>query len=564
MPSTLTLVPDERQPPDPEKPAGPEMRDAAPFIAWVEQRITTTDRELRREARERGIDPPKETGALEILLRDIGWTAAGPRKRLYGWRRGQPGRGATLDEDSGLFMASAEMIDTALEQAGVAVWEIYPEAGEADPDAQELFCPVCSDEVPVFDGRCAWCETRITRPHTTAPLLPPRKPPGTRTPPTPRRRKSSSLRGLTPSERPDPELLVGEPLQPPGVADRRKGLPEAFIREAMRVHLQAGLCFKDTARILLERYPGRWARAASLADGLVASFRRRGVMLDVDRRSIRKRPELLERERELIEAYLETRERGYAYEGTLPAELVWEAAYRYYLDGWGLNRIAGHLWPMFPWIENTSAKSLGLTLHRVFKTNGWPTRPQREATAAANWRHGMSAHRGNRRYRRYRYRAAQGEQPRCAATATSTGRPCRNYAMRGDRHCYAHCERTREEREAALARGHQTIRSELVDSAPFVAWLQARVKQYGTQLATSRIVALNTDQLSLILRTGGANGTPGKITRRMIERSLNAALENDPNLLVPRFRDLYDATPARVVTIQAPAATPAAQVPLAA
>jgi hypothetical protein len=565
VPSTLTLVPDERQPPDPEKQAGPEMRDAAPFIAWVEQRITTTDTELRRQARERGIEPPKDTGALEILLRDIAWTADGPRKRLYCWRRRQPGRGATLDERTGLFMASAEMIEAALEHAGVAVWEIYPEAGEADPDAQELFCPTCSDEVPVFDGRCGWCETAISRPRTQATGRPPRKPAGTpRKHTRRRRRKSVALKGLTPSKRPDLDSLTGEPVEPPGVDARRKGLPETFVREAMRLYLYCDLVLLDAARILHERHPGRWASPSTLSEGLRGCLDRRGVLLDIDGRTLKHNPQLLERQRERIEAYLETRDPGYAYQGKLPAELVWEAAYRYYLDGWGFNRTARRLFEVFPRIENTSAKSLGLTLHRVFKTNGWPARSQREATRATNWRHGMTAHRGDLRYERHRYRKSKGTQPLCDATCKTTGRPCGNYAMRGERKCFAHSERTRTEREAALARGHEVMRAELVDSTPFVAWLQGRVRQYGTQRAASEIVGIKADLLSQILRTGGTKNTPGKLTRGLIERSLAAALKNDPNLLVPRFSDLYDTTPATVVALAPPAPAPEVQAALAA
>jgi hypothetical protein len=44
------------------------------------------------------------------------------------------------------------------------------------------------------------------------------------------------------------------------------------------------------------------------------------------------------------------------------------------------------------------------------------------------------------------------------------------------------------------------------------------------------------------LRKTGGTSTPGKLTRRLIEHSLATALENDPELIVPRFTDLYDTT----------------------
>lgn len=565
MPSTLTLVADERQSAIPEHPSGPEMRDAGPFLEWVEARLAATDAQLRREARERGFEPRKDTGALEILLRDIDWTADGPRKRIYYWRRRQPERGATIDPRTGAFMASAERIDAALEHAGVPVWEIYPDAGKPPEDAQELFCPNCSDEVLVIDGRCAWCETEIVRPATSATGRPPRNRACVpRTSTTRRQRKSTSLRGLEPSARPDVHELTGDPVDPPTVEQMRKGLPEKFVREAMRMYLDCDLVLLDAARILHQRHPDRWASPTTLSESLRGSFERRGVMLKIDGRRLMHDPQAQAQQRARIERYLKTRDPGYAYQGKLPAELVWEAAYRYYLDGWGLNRVARRLLAAFPWVEQSTAKALGLTLHRVFTANGWPIRPQREATQAANWRHGMTAHRGERRYERHRYRESNGLQPRCGATCKATGRPCGNFAMRGDTRCFAHSERTREQREAALARGHEVMRGELVDSTPFVTWLSGRVRQYGSQRATASVVALAPDLLSQILRTGGTKNTPGKLTRGLIERALQAALANDENLIVPRFSDLYDTTPANLLTLAPPPPITESSVALAA
>jgi hypothetical protein len=153
----------------------------------------------------------------------------------------------------------------------------------------------------------------------------------------------------------------------------------------------------------------------------------------------------------------------------------------------------------------------------------------------------MSIHRDKAVYNRHRKRRQSGGiRPRCDAITETTGRRCGNFAMHGDTKCWAHSEKTCEARGAALAAGHQAVQHELVDSAPFVAWLHGRVASYGSQRATVPIVGLDSSVLSKILKTGGTS-TPGKVTRRLIEHSLATALQNDPELIVPRFTDLYAA-----------------------
>lgn len=520
-------------------------RDAAPFIAWVEKRIAFHNQSEERQARERGLTIRRDMGGLELLLTDIGWLDQGPRKRLWRWRNGKPGVGAYIDEDTGALMVPTEQVEEALEHADVAVWEVYPEGDdELDGTPLEAFCPVCSDEVTTLNGTCPWCETRLDhRPMAIArggPPKPRRGRPRGRT--QPRRHKRTSLAALSPAPRPDPiALLQDEPHEPAGMNERRRGMTEPFVREAMRVYLDVGQSVLDAARVLFDRYPGRWSRPESMRCGLVYCFGCRGVLMNGDRRTIRHRPELLARERARIEQYLETIDPGYAYRGPIPPEAMWEAASRYYIDGYGFLRIARLLQSRWPSLAHSSDRSFAGTLHSAFRTNGWPTRPQREATAAANYRHGMSIHRDKAVYNRHRKRRQNGGiQPRCNAITETTGRRCGNFAMHGDTRCWAHSEKTCEARAAALAAGHQAVRRELVDSAPFVAWLRGRVDSYGSQLATVPIVGLDSSIISKILKTGGTS-TPGKLTRRLIEHSLATALDNDPELVVPRFKDLYDA-----------------------
>ncbi len=312
------------------------------------------------------------------------------------------------------------------------------------------------------------------------------------------------------------------------------------MREAMRVYLQESLSVLDAARVLFERYPGHWSRPESMRCGLMYCFKARGVLVDGDRRTIRHRPDLLARERALIEAYLDTPDPGYAYRGLIPPEAVWEAAWRYYIDGYGFLRITRLLMARWPWLTESSDRSFCSRLHYVFRVNGWPTRAQREATAAANYRHGMSIHRDKAAYNRHRKRKQNGGiRPHCDGVGKVTGRPCGSFAMHGDTKCWAHSRRTQAARQAALQAGRRAAQQELVDSAPFVAWLRGRVSTYGSQRATLPTVGLDSATLSKILKTGGTS-TPGKVTRRLIEKTLEAALRNDPSLVVPRFSDLYD------------------------
>jgi hypothetical protein len=521
---------------------GESTRDAAPFIAWVEQKIAFYNESEVRQARERGLAGRQQIGGLEHLLADIGWLEEGARKRMWRWRNGKPGTGAYVDRDTGALMVPADQLEAALEHAEVAVWELYDDE-EADATLADAFCPVCSDEVTTADGVCPWCGTAVgRRPRTTARGGPPkhrRGRPRGRT--EPRRHKRTTLVGLRPAPKPDPiELLKGEPPEPAGMSERRRGMTEPFVREAMRVYLEVNLSVLDAARVLFERYPGRWANPESMRCGLVYCFTKRGVLIKGDRRIVRHRSDLVAEERLLIEQYLKSRDPGYAYRGPLPPEVLWEAASRYYIDGYGFLRIARLLKARWRWVTQSSDRSFAGSLYNAFRVNAWPTRPQREATAAANYRHGMSVHRDKAAYNRHRKRKRKGTRPRCQAITETTGKQCGNFAMAGDTRCWAHSRQTTDSRRAALSAGRQSAQRELVDSGPFVSWLRGRVECYGSQHATVKIIGLGGGTLGRILKTGGTT-RPGKVTRRLIERTLQSALQNDPDLVVPRFTDLYEA-----------------------
>jgi hypothetical protein len=418
--------------------------DAAPFLAWAEQRIRDHDTRQAREQRRRGLEPLKSTGGVEALLNDIGWSSENARRRLQHWRANTPYNGAHHDQ-YGRLLAPADLIEAALEHAGSAMWELYEDTDTAE--LEEHFCPTCSEEVAVLEERCAWCSTKIPdRPRTAAR--------GRQSKPRPRppRRQPTPLRALKPAPAPKP----AEPAEPTG------------------------------------------APAGNLHSSP---------------------PE---------------------YQGPLPTRVMWEAAWRYYSCHYGFLRIARLLRARWPSLGYRSDRSLASTLQQQFQRNGWSAREQRQATIAANYRHGMSIHRHQAAYTREVARQRRGGlRPRCRATTKRTGKRCRNHALPGERHCYAHSKKRSQQREAALTLTLAGAQRELVDSRPFVAWLAARACQYGGITRTAEIVGLNRTIVGQILARGGTSH-PGQLTRRLIEHALNCALRNDPTLTVPRFRDLYD------------------------
>lgn len=410
---------------------------------------------------------------------------------------------------------------------------------------QDRFCPVCSDEVtPVSDIRrgglvCPWCDTPLSgKPVATAPRPAPRH----RLAPAsgPLRHKHARIAGLEPAPPPDPIALLQGPERPqPTVADLRKGLPETFVREAMAAYLEAPT-LTDASIALVERYPGRWANAASLRSGLIYAMRCRGVLVDADRRTVRHRPELIRIEHERIREYLRHPDPGMAYKGNLPPALLWEAAWRYYYDGYGFLRISRLLIARWPWTATNPAR-LGKRLHYAFHMNGWPTRAQPDATGAANYRHGMTIHHDKAAYNLHRKRQQNPPRPRCRGV-TKAGRQCYRFAAVGDVFCYSHSEAAATRRSFDAMLSQEKRDGYLVDSGPFIVWLAARVRQYGTQKRAAEVLGLGESILGRLLKRGGTSQR-GKVTRRLIERTLQAAIENDPELLVPRFSDLYDTTP---------------------
>lgn len=143
-------------------------------------------------------------------------------------------------------------------------------------------------------------------------------------------------------------------------------------------------------------------------------------------------------------------------------EGVLAEARRMYAGGLSLRVIAAGLHPRTGY---KTVASCADALFGHFKRRGWKLRPQREVTAARNYKHGRKPRKQTRErqnaYRRWLaeqrgWRAVQGPGwPLCKGvkvTSPGNGRPCRRHALADSEHCYSHDPRRALERQATSAR----------------------------------------------------------------------------------------------------------------
>jgi hypothetical protein len=142
-------------------------------------------------------------------------------------------------------------------------------------------------------------------------------------------------------------------------------------------------------------------------------------------------------------------------------ELLAEAR-RLYAGGLSLRQVAAELYPRTGY---KTVASCAEALYGHFKRRGWKLRPQREVTAARNYKHGRKSRKQTREqqnaYRRWLaeqrgWQAVQGPgRPLCKGVKQNPpgkGRPCRRHALADSEYCYSHDPRRALERQAAPAR----------------------------------------------------------------------------------------------------------------
>jgi hypothetical protein len=137
-----------------------------------------------------------------------------------------------------------------------------------------------------------------------------------------------------------------------------------------------------------------------------------------------------------------------------------------------MRQVAAELHPRTSY---KTVASCAEALYGHFKRRGWKLRPQREVTAARNYKHGRKSRKQTREqqnaYRRWLaeqrgWQAVQGPgRPLCKGVKQNPpgkGRPCRRRALADSEYCYSHDLRRALERQAATARMRARIGTEAV------------------------------------------------------------------------------------------------------
>jgi hypothetical protein len=150
-------------------------------------------------------------------------------------------------------------------------------------------------------------------------------------------------------------------------------------------------------------------------------------------------------------------------------ELLAEAR-RLYAGGLSIRQVATELHPRTSY---KTVASCAEALHGQFKRRGWKLRPQREVTAARNYKHGRKPRKQTREqqnaYRRWlaEQRGWQGVQgpgrPLCKGVKQNPpgkGRPCRRHALADSEYCYSHDPRSALKRKVVTAQMRARVGSD--------------------------------------------------------------------------------------------------------
>jgi len=165
--------------------------------------------------------------------------------------------------------------------------------------------------------------------------------------------------------------------------------------------------------------------------------------------------------------------RGRAGRGGKPVHITEELlaeARRLYTSGLSLRRVAAELHPRTGY---RTVASCAEALYGHFKRRGWKLRPQREVTAARNYKHGQKPRKQTREqqnaYRRWLaeqrgWQAVQGPgRPPCKGVKQNPpgkGQPCRRRALADSEYCHSHDPRRALERQATTSRMRAHIGSD--------------------------------------------------------------------------------------------------------
>lgn len=143
--------------------------------------------------------------------------------------------------------------------------------------------------------------------------------------------------------------------------------------DAITMHqaAQAWIANKDKAAAIqvVKNHTGR----EDARKVLLRAFRKYGWITRQDRRSMTREDQIKEIETLKIKA---ARNPNMRYIGNIDTELIWEAAYRYYLDHQSFRQLAAWMQHHMP---RENSQSLSESLRRVWHVNQWPVRAREEA-----------------------------------------------------------------------------------------------------------------------------------------------------------------------------------------
>lgn len=386
-------------------------------------------------------------------------------RRLWRWRYDD----APLDRDA---------VADALHEADVPFEDVYPD--EVLPDLPEDYCWTCRAFVAVIDHACCWCDHPIVRVELRDTALAPLQ-----------RRPPLDPGALRVNQRERPAPMPARPFYLDVRLDRRRAALETFAATASpwaaALEIQDLYASRESAaqslRSLLIREgwftPAGRGKAANRALTAAAVSVRAALDHGTWDRVVEQQPRPSQRT-------------------VIDERLVHEAAWLYFYDRLSFTEIARRLLPLSP---ATAAGSIKQALLAEWDYRGWPKFVKRAIT----WTAPAGVHAAGR----------------CTAT-NRDGRPCSRWAQRGKPVCLAHDPARAAERQAANLRAS---RARLVPLAPWVGWLNHRVRELGSVRALHRRLdaVVSYDTLAdWTKRYGGQSRNLQTVRRDTIDRVLLA------------------------------------------
>lgn len=408
-------------------------------------------------------------------------------------------------------------IDTAdracVNDGTMSIWQLWPELDElVDDCGPEQFCYACRAFATPVAGLCPWCDAPTARLHVAD--LPPRRAPRSQRPARATLRTARgprTERAFTPLPRPPAPMLVPPVRRGPGTGAQGKLDTDLSLRRIMlETYVELGAAHPTAVRLQHLVDPPPFSSSVNGAGSIRRFLSTRGW-----------------EDRAVVDGLLahggwdaprQARER----KAPLPEWLVREAAFIYFVDEVGFLEVAKRLGRHSPY---RNAHVFSRALLDEWNWRGWPRRTQSSATAARNFRHGLS---GDPDWRRMKRRQAQGgAKPRCqgvTAQGKRAGKRCLRPAHGTSRYCLQHDPDQVELRRQMAAQRHQTVQQRMVPAAPFAWWLRHRAGELGSLRAVARRLggAANYQALSRIARPTGELDLHATVTRDFVDRVLDA------------------------------------------